>query len=78
MKLQATHYKDANLMILCIIGEATLKEGWQKADIFVSMRKKLREPGTQKYPIDRCRECEKYLFCHGGCQVFNINRCRKG
>ena len=58
--------------------EVTLKEGWQKADIFVSMRKKLREPGTQKYPIDRCRECEKYLFCHGGCQMFNINRCRKG
>lgn len=22
MKLQATHYKDANLMILCIIGDA--------------------------------------------------------
>ncbi len=24
MKLQATHYKDANLMILCIIGDAML------------------------------------------------------
>lgn len=27
MKLQATHYKDANLMILCIIGDAELKLG---------------------------------------------------
>lgn len=25
MKLQATHYKDANLMILCIIGDAKLE-----------------------------------------------------
>ena len=57
--------------------KVTLQEGWQNADIFISMREKLRKPGVQKYPIAACRECEKYSFCHGGCQVFDINRCRK-
>jgi radical SAM protein with 4Fe4S-binding SPASM domain len=54
----------------------SLKDGWRQGEDFVSTRQKLNSPGTQQYSISACGTCESYALCHGGCQIFNINRCR--
>jgi radical SAM protein with 4Fe4S-binding SPASM domain len=54
----------------------TLEDGWRNGEEFVQMRHKLNTPAEQKYAIQACRTCHVYEMCHGGCQVFNINRCR--
>lgn len=55
----------------------TLQEGWQNGKAFLKMREALRTPGNQRYPISGCKACNHYEFCHGGCQIFDINRCRR-
>ena len=54
----------------------SLQEGWQTGKLFTKIRSDLQRPSVQKYPIGECLHCEKYEFCHGGCQIFDINRCR--
>lgn len=56
----------------------TLQEAWQTGELFLKMRNALQTPGKQEYPINDCGECNQYPFCHGGCQIFDINKCRKG
>jgi radical SAM additional 4Fe4S-binding domain len=56
----------------------SLQNGWQNGDEFVRLRRKLLTPSEQEYPIYKCRSCDSYQFCHGGCQIFNINYCRTG
>ncbi len=55
--------------------EKSLVEIWKRGSEFVKMRKLLNSPSNQKKPISRCINCTDYDFCHGGCQVFEINRC---
>ncbi|MDR0622551.1 MAG: radical SAM protein [Deltaproteobacteria bacterium] len=54
----------------------TLGDGWRNGEEFIMAREKLRTPGTQNQPISACKTCESYAFCRGGCQFFNVNRCR--
>lgn len=54
----------------------SLQNGWRFGEEFVKMRERLSRPGTQRYSISACQTCENYAMCHGGCQLFNINRCR--
>jgi radical SAM protein with 4Fe4S-binding SPASM domain len=54
----------------------SLTYGWQNGEDFKKMREKLLNPGTQDYAIGACEGCQSYTLCHGGCQIFNINRCR--
>jgi radical SAM protein with 4Fe4S-binding SPASM domain len=54
----------------------SLKEAWLRGEEFVKIRSQLRSPGQQNDPLPACQSCESYSFCHGGCQIFNINRCR--
>ena len=58
--------------------QMTLQDAWQTGELFLKMRNALQTPGKQEYPIDDCSRCNQYVFCHGGCQIFNINKCRKG
>jgi radical SAM protein with 4Fe4S-binding SPASM domain len=55
----------------------TLTEGWRNGEEFVRLRQRLRTPGDQVFPIKACEDCSSYTFCHGGCQIFDINRCRQ-
>jgi radical SAM protein with 4Fe4S-binding SPASM domain len=55
----------------------TLTDGWRHGEEFVRLRQRLKTPGTQAYPIKECETCSSYHFCHGGCQIFDINRCRE-
>ena len=55
----------------------SLRDGWSFGEEFVKMREKLSCPGSQKFSIPACQTCENYLMCHGGCPIFNINRCRE-
>lgn len=57
--------------------KVTMQDAWQEGESFLKMRNALLIPGKQEYPIGACKGCEQYSFCHGGCQIFNINRCRK-
>ncbi|MDR1870677.1 MAG: radical SAM protein [Deltaproteobacteria bacterium] len=54
----------------------SLTEAWRNGEEFVKIREKLNAPGIQNYPISACLTCQSYSFCHGGCQILNINRCR--
>jgi radical SAM protein with 4Fe4S-binding SPASM domain len=54
----------------------TLTEAWQYGEEFIRLRKRLETPGDQVFPIKACETCSSYTFCHGGCQIFDINRCR--
>jgi radical SAM protein with 4Fe4S-binding SPASM domain len=54
----------------------SLSDGWRNGVEFVDIRHKLNSPGLQNYSIPACQACESYSFCHGGCQILNINRCR--
>ena len=56
--------------------KTTLDKAWSNGDLFLKMRKVLNTPGEQEFPIRSCDKCEQYNFCHGGCQIFNINKCR--
>lgn len=53
----------------------SLQDGWKTGKEFVKMRKQLMKPGIQEYPIEECISCDSYNMCHGGCQIFNINKC---
>ena len=55
----------------------SLQDGWISGEEFVIMRERLSNPGTQIYSIPVCKTCEDYIICHGGCPIFNINRCRE-
>lgn len=54
----------------------SIQEAWKNSKIFKQTRKALGYPGLQKNPISKCKYCEHYDFCHGGCQFFDINMCR--
>lgn len=54
----------------------SIQEVWNNGNIFKLTRKALGYPGSQKNPISKCKYCEQYDFCHGGCQFFDINMCR--
>jgi len=54
----------------------SLQDGWRFGEAFLKMRDKLSRPGAQRHPIPACQTCETYGMCHGGCPIFNINRCR--
>ena len=54
----------------------SIRDAWINGKIFQQTREYLNKPYMQKYPIAKCESCEKYNFCHGGCQFFNINMCR--
>jgi radical SAM protein with 4Fe4S-binding SPASM domain len=53
-----------------------LQDGWRFGEDFIEMRERLSLPAKQKHFISSCKTCEEYQMCHGGCPVFNINRCR--
>ena len=55
----------------------SLQEGWISGENFIQMRERLSRPGAQRYSIPACQSCENYVMCHGGCPIFNINRCRE-
>ncbi|MDR1486635.1 MAG: radical SAM protein [Deltaproteobacteria bacterium] len=54
----------------------SLHDAWKYGDEFISIRRQLNSPSAQNYSIAACKTCESYTFCHGGCQILNINRCR--
>ncbi|MEK3738806.1 radical SAM protein [Paenibacillus sp. FSL F4-0122] len=54
----------------------SLQDGWRFGEEFIKMRERLSKPSVQEQSISKCRNCESYEMCHGGCQIFNINRCR--
>lgn len=54
----------------------SLQDGWRFGEEFVKMRERLSRPGIQRHSISECQTCESYVMCHGGCPIFNINRCR--
>lgn len=54
----------------------SLQDGWRFGEEFLKMRARLSRPGAQRYSIPACQTCKNYVMCHGGCPVFNINRCR--
>lgn len=54
----------------------SIQEAWKNGEIFSRIRLCLSNPSMQLHPIIKCKGCNKYDFCHGGCQVFNINMCR--
>jgi radical SAM protein with 4Fe4S-binding SPASM domain len=56
--------------------KCSLGDGWRYGDEFIKIRHQLNLPGSQDYSINKCQDCKSYSFCHGGCQIFNINRCR--
>lgn len=58
------------------IRERSLTEIWKNSMVFNDMRERLMAPTRQKAPISRCMNCVDYPLCHGGCQIFPINRCR--
>jgi radical SAM protein with 4Fe4S-binding SPASM domain len=53
----------------------TLQDGWKNGEEFIKMRHSLSTPSAQNYSIVACNTCNSYQMCHGGCQIFNINRC---
>ncbi|MHB8125307.1 MAG: radical SAM/SPASM domain-containing protein [Desulfitobacteriaceae bacterium] len=55
----------------------SLQDGWRSGEEFIKMRERLSRPGAQRHSIPVCQTCENYVMCHGGCQIFNINRCRE-
>ena len=55
----------------------SLHDAWCKSKQFIYMREVLKNKSAQKYSVELCLTCEMYDFCHGGCPVFNINRCRE-
>jgi radical SAM protein with 4Fe4S-binding SPASM domain len=55
----------------------SLSDGWRHGEAFTEIREKLKTAGRQDYPIPDCPHCADYDMCHGGCQIFNINRCRE-
>lgn len=57
--------------------KTSIQDAWINGRIFQQTREYLNTPCVQKYPIDKCESCEKYHFCHGGCQFFDINKCRE-
>lgn len=69
-------YNDTNMKGIDLT-DKTLQYGWQYGEEFINLRSRLSKPGEQKHPINKCKLCEKYSFCHGGCQVFDINNCRR-
>ena len=54
----------------------SIQEAWENGVTFQQTRQLLCEPSKQLYSIDNCKTCNKYDFCHGGCQFFDINMCR--
>jgi radical SAM protein with 4Fe4S-binding SPASM domain len=56
----------------------SLADAWRNGEDFVGMRSKLKTPGCQDHPLERCAGCGDYDMCRGGCQIFDINRCREG
>lgn len=56
--------------------EKSMVEIWKKGRAFVEMRELLSRPSNQKTPILGCKNCANYELCRGGCQVFEINRCK--
>ena len=57
------------------VRERGLTEIWKNSRGFNIMRNQLSYPARQKVPISNCASCADYPLCHGGCQVFSINRC---
>lgn len=55
----------------------TMTDGWKNGEEFIKIRERLKNPGNQAFPIKACEQCSSYAFCHGGCQFFDINRCRQ-
>ncbi|NLV22079.1 MAG: radical SAM protein [Syntrophomonadaceae bacterium] len=55
----------------------SLQAGWKYGKEFIKMREILAQPGAQRYSIPACQTCENYVMCHGGCPIFNINKCRE-
>lgn len=45
----------------------TLLDIWKNADLFISMRERVRE--------NNCKNCMHEYLCHGGCHFFPINNC---
>ena len=45
----------------------TLLDIWKNADLFISMRERVRE--------NNCKNCMHGNLCHGGCHFFPINNC---
>lgn len=45
----------------------TLLDIWKNADLFISMRERVRE--------NNCKNCMHEYLCHGGCPFFPINNC---
>lgn len=56
--------------------EVSIQDAWKNGDDFILTREMLKTPSRQKFAILKCKECNAYEFCHGGCQFFNINMCR--
>lgn len=54
----------------------SLESGWRNGSEFLEIRKRLKTPGTQEYPIKICAECNYFGMCHGGCPILPINRCK--
>lgn len=61
----------------CKIGFDSCMISWlvKHSMVFNDMRERLMAPTRQKAPISRCMNCVDYPLCHGGCQIFPINRC---
>ncbi|MDR0355041.1 MAG: radical SAM protein [Deltaproteobacteria bacterium] len=57
--------------------ETSLAEAWKHGEEFVKIRERLSSPGRQAYPISACSSCDSYQMCHGGCQILDINYCRR-
>ncbi len=55
----------------------SLQAGWRFGEEFIRMRERLAQPGVQRHSIPACQTCENYVMCHGGCPIFNINKCRE-
>lgn len=56
--------------------KTSIQDAWINGDMFQKTRDYLKSPSMQEYPILKCKNCDDYDFCHGGCQFFDINRCR--
>lgn len=58
------------------IRERNLMEIWRYGTTFIKIRNCLAHPAHQKMSIPTCINCSDYKLCHGGCQEFEINRCK--
>ncbi|MDR1049998.1 MAG: radical SAM protein [Deltaproteobacteria bacterium] len=60
------------------LGAVSLGDAWRDGAEFQKMRGRLKARGVQEHPIEACGTCSDYDFCRGGCQIFDVNRCRPG